>query len=188
MSDQVIMAAGCMLHLLPKLLDQFGAIDQTQIRMAFGPSGSLRKKIDDGENCSLFISAVSKHTNALLKTGKLYQSSVLGLNPTVLVCRSDLEISTETVFQFLTDPQWALGVSTTGLDPDADEVETLSKLSRTTDSNLERSIKRDGGCRRQSRSKIYPSTVIDPSSWSFWCWDLVRRELGNSETLSLDSQ
>jgi molybdate transport system substrate-binding protein len=142
MSDQVIMAAGCMLHQLPKLLDQFGAIDQTQIRMTFGPSGSLRKKIENGENCSLFISAVSKHTDALLKTGKFCQSGVLGLNPTVLVCRSDLEISTETVLQFLTDPQWALGVSTTGLDPDADEVETLSKLSKTTDSNLEHLIGR----------------------------------------------
>jgi molybdate transport system substrate-binding protein len=142
MSDQVIMAAGCMLHQLPKLLDQFGAIDQTQIRMTFGPSGSLRKKIENGENCSLFISAVSKHTDALLKTGKLCQSGVLGLNPTVLVCRSDLEISTETVLQFLTDPQWALGVSTTGLDPDADEVEILSKLSKTTDLNLERLIGR----------------------------------------------
>ncbi len=142
MSDQVIMAAGCMLHQLPKLLDQFGAIDQTQIRMTFGPSGSLRKKIENGENCSLFISAVSKHTDALLKTGKLCQSGVLGLNPTVLVCRSGLEISTETVLQFLTDPQWALGVSTTGLDPDANEVETLSKLSKTTDSNLERLIGR----------------------------------------------
>ena len=142
MSNQVIMAAGCMLHQLPKLLDQFGAIDQAHIRMFFGPSGSLHTKIDSGESCSLFISAISRHTDALVKTGKIQEASVLGLNPTVLVCHCDLEITTETVYEFLSDPKWTLAVSTTGLDPDADEIEILKKVAKTSDSGYEQLIAR----------------------------------------------
>ena len=142
MSNQVIMAAGCMLHQLPKLLDHFGAIDQARIRLLFGPSGSLRAKIDNGESCSLFISAISAHTDALVKTGKLLEASVLGLNPTVLVCHRDLEITTETILQYLSNPHWALGVSTTGLDPDAYEIEILKKVSKTSDSNYQQLIAR----------------------------------------------
>ena len=142
MSNQVIMAAGCMLHQLPKLLDQFGAIDQAHIRMLFGPSGSLHTKIDNGESCSLLISAISRHTDALVKTGKIQEAGVLGLNPTVLVCHRDLEITTETVYEFLSDPKWTLAVSTTGLDPDADEIEILKKVSKTSDSGYEQLIAR----------------------------------------------
>jgi len=142
MSNQVIMAAGCMLHQLPKLLDQFGAVDQARIRMFFGPSGSLQTKIDNGESCSLLISAISRHTDALVKTGKFLEASILGLNPTVLVCHRDLEITTETVYEFLSDPKWTLAVSTTGLDPDADEIEILKKVAKTSDSGYEQLIAR----------------------------------------------
>ena len=110
--------------------------------MLFGPSGSLRAKIDNGESCSLFISAISAHTDALVKTGKLLEASVLGLNPTVLVCHRDLEITTETVYEFLSDPKWTLAVSTTGLDPDADEIEILKKVAKTSDSGYEQLIAR----------------------------------------------
>ena len=133
MPSQVIMAAGCMLHQLPKLLDEFHDIDQTKIRMAFGPSGALRKKIDTGEYCSLFISALSKHTEALVQSEKLLESSILGRNPTVLICRRDLNIVTETALQFITNPRWALGVSTTGFDPDTDEIEILSRVAKTAE-------------------------------------------------------
>jgi hypothetical protein len=154
MSNQVIMAAGCMLHQLPKLLDHFGAIDQARIRLLFGPSGSLRAKIDNGESCSLFISAISRHTDALAKTGKLLEASVLGLNPTVLVCHRDLEITTETVHQFLSDPKWTLAVSTTGLDPDADEIAILKKSSKNFGfklSTVDRPYTLDHGWPRNSK-------------------------------------
>ena len=67
MVSSVIMAAGSMLQLLPKLLVACPKVDESKFQTVFGPSSSLRDKIENGQRCDLFISAHSTHTDALVK-------------------------------------------------------------------------------------------------------------------------
>ena len=135
MASSVIMAAGSMLQLLPRLLAACPKVDGSEFQTVFGPSSSLRDKIENGRRCDLFISANSAHTDALVEAEIFDRRAVLGLNPMVLVYRSEINLADNEIFQLLKDPCWQLGMSTIGLDPSTDEVEILSKISEATESD-----------------------------------------------------
>ena len=135
MVSSVIMAAGSMLQLLPRLLVACPKVDETNFQTVFGPSSSLRDKIENGQRFDLFISAHSTHTDALVKAEILGRAAVLGLNPTVLVYRSDIDVADTGVLKLLADPSWQLGMSTSGLNPSDTEFEILSKISEATESD-----------------------------------------------------
>ena len=129
MRRQSILAAGSMLGLLPKLLKNCFGATPSSITTTFGPSGALRSKIEAGQSCELFISATAVHTDALVEKQILQASNILGLNPTVLLHQKSLTMSEETTLHRILNPNLTLGMSTTGLDPSADEFEILHKIS-----------------------------------------------------------
>ena len=129
MVHQTILAAGSMLGLLPKLLGNYFGATPSAITTSFGPSGALRSKIEAGHACALFISATSVHTDALVEKQILKTSNILGLNSTVLLHQKSLNVSEESAVHRILDPNLALGMSTTGLDPSADDLEILRKIS-----------------------------------------------------------
>ena len=129
MRYQTILAAGSMLGLLPKLLGNYFGATPSVITISFGPSGALRSKIEAGQSCALFISATSAHTDALVEKRILKTSNILGLNPTVLLHQKSLNLSEESAVRRILDPKLTLGMSTTGLDPSADELEILRKIA-----------------------------------------------------------
>ena len=137
MVSSVIMAAGSMLQLLPKLLVACPKVDESKFQTVFGPSSSLRDKIENGQRCDLFISAHSTHTDALVKAEIFGRGAVFGLNPTVLVYRSDNDVADTGILQLLADPSWQLGMSTSGLNPSDTEFEILSKISEAIESDPE---------------------------------------------------
>ena len=136
MSRQTILAAGSMLRLLPKLLAAHFSPNQPDFACEFGPSGALRAKIESGHSCHLFISATSVHTKALVDDLILSSSDILGLNPTVLLHRSSLDVSEGSVLEWVLDEKFSLGMSTTGLDPVADEFAVLQQIADATNQDL----------------------------------------------------
>lgn len=142
MTSSVVMAAGSMLQLLPRLLIACPKVDESKFQTVFGPSSSLRDKIENGQRCELFISANSTYTDALVKAEIFSRAAVLGLNPTVLVFRSEIDLADNKILQLLTDPCWQLGMSTIGLDPSIDEFEVLSKISGATKSDPQALVSR----------------------------------------------
>ena len=137
MRRQSILAAGSMLGLLPKLLKHCFGATPSSITSTFGPSGALRLKIEAGQSCALFISATAVHTKALVEKQILQTSNLLGLNPTVLLHQTSLNVSEESALHCILDPNLTLGMSTTGLDPSADEFEILHKISSIAGVNLQ---------------------------------------------------
>lgn len=129
MSRQTILAPGSMLRILPKLLAEFFPQDLPELDLKFGPSGSLRAKIESGHSCSLFISATSLHTDALVNNQVLKSGDILGLNPTVLLHQCSLDITEDSALNWILDRRYSLGMSTTGLDPSADEYEILTNIA-----------------------------------------------------------
>lgn len=136
MSRQTILAAGSMLRLLPKLLAAHFSPNQPVFACQFGPSGSLRAKIESGHPCQLFISATSVHTKALVDNLILSSSDILGLNPAVLLHRSSLNVTESSALEWVLNEKFALGMSTTGLDPVADEFAVLQQIADATNQDL----------------------------------------------------
>ncbi|HAB68365.1 MAG TPA: hypothetical protein DCE59_03315 [Gammaproteobacteria bacterium] len=130
MSRQTIMAAGSMLHLLPQLLDHYGGSDGSGYELKFGSSGALRAKIESGHPCQLFISASSIHTQSLVENHYLKSCALLGLNRNVLVHPVRLRVTEESALGFLMDAQYQLAISTTGLNPAANELEMLERITQ----------------------------------------------------------
>ena len=73
-------------------------------RQYLDPQASLRDKIENGQRCDLFISANSAHTDALVKAEIFDRTAVLGLNPTVLVYRSEINLVNNDIFSALDQP------------------------------------------------------------------------------------
>ena len=61
----VILAPGSMTHILPSLLVEYHSLKPPSIHCEFGPSGSLRAKIEAGKHYHLFLSATTTHTQDL---------------------------------------------------------------------------------------------------------------------------
>ena len=118
-----------MFGLLPKLLENYFGATPSAITTSVGPSGALRSKIEAGHACALFISATSVHTDALVEKQILKISNILGLNATVLLHQKSLNVSEESAVHRILDTNLELEISTTGLDPSADELEILRKIS-----------------------------------------------------------
>lgn len=138
MSRQIILAAGSMLRLLPKLLDAHFSPNRPEFDCQFGPSGSLRAKIETGHSCQLFISATDTHTQALVDNSILDSSNILGLNPTVLLHRASLDIPERSALEWVLNEELMLGMSTTGLDPAEDELIVLNQIANATDTDPKR--------------------------------------------------
>ncbi len=131
MSDLRVFAPGSMTHLMPRLVQLYQRAHPVSIHTTFGPSGSLRAKIESGAQFDIFMSASTTHTEALHRSGHLNQTDLLGFNAMVLLYQADLNLTQETIVPTLIDPTISVGMSTTGLDPSRDDaIEILAKVSR----------------------------------------------------------
>ena len=130
MSRETIMSAGSMLHLLPKLLHDHLGSNGSGYELEFGPSGALRTKIESGHPCQLFISASSIHTQSLVENHYLKSCALLGLNRSVLLHPLRQQVTEESAVGFLTDSQYQLAISTTGLNPTINELEILERITQ----------------------------------------------------------
>jgi molybdate transport system substrate-binding protein len=130
MSNLRVLAPGSMTHLMPRLLDLYLQTNSASINTNYGPSGSLRAKIESGAEFDLYLSASTTHTRDLMQLGWLKQTDILGFNSMVLLYQSELKVTPSTVIQTLIDPRISVGMSTTGLDPSRDyAIEVLQKVS-----------------------------------------------------------
>lgn len=136
--DLVIFAPGSMTHLLPRLLKAYDPQQTLNIQCVFGPSGSLRAKIEGGQLFHLFLSASSTHTQALSATNHLAEEDILGYNRMVLVHQRKHQLNQSNALKALTQKSLTVGMSTTGLDPAGDYAfEILKKVSDATTISLE---------------------------------------------------
>ena len=138
MSDVRVFAAGSMTHLMPCLTSLYQQEHSVQIQTIFGPSGSLRAKIEAGQAFDLYLSASTIHTKTLKAHGFLEEINILGFNTMVLLYQADLNLQASDVISTLVSPNISVGMSTTGLDPTSDhEIEVLQKVSQHSGVPLE---------------------------------------------------
>ena len=134
-----VLAPGSMTHLMPRLVRLYQeSHPAVVVESQFGPSGSLRDKIESGTRFDLYLTASTTHTDALRANGFVEETALLGFNEMVLLYQRPLAITPDQVIAHLVDPDMSVGMSTTGLDPSGDyAIEILEKVSQVSGVSLE---------------------------------------------------
>lgn len=111
-----MLAAG---SLEPAFRDIAAAFDG-EVSFVFGPSGTLRARIEAGEPAQLFASADLGHPAALVAAGRGSRVWPFARNALCVLARPELDDDRGHVLNLLLDPDVRLGMSTPGADPSAD--------------------------------------------------------------------
>lgn len=90
------------------------------IKFLFGPSGTLRERIETGERADVFASASPTHTERLVTAGKLRSSSVFASNSLCVMARPGFVLNEQNLVDSLLAAEVVVGTSTPGADPAGD--------------------------------------------------------------------
>jgi molybdate transport system substrate-binding protein len=85
-----------------------------------GPAGLLRRRIEQGADADIYISADMANPQALAAQGKASPPVVVAHNTLCLIARRDVGLSADNVLDKLLDPSVKIGTSTPGNDPGGD--------------------------------------------------------------------
>ena len=119
-SGPIVWAAGSLAAAVTDLAGRLGSAIGVAPVPTFGPSGLLRRRIDSGEACDLFLSADFTQPLALARTGWTRAVAGFAGNALCALTRPGLAIRPETLLDALLDPALVLGTSTPGADPSGD--------------------------------------------------------------------
>jgi molybdate transport system substrate-binding protein len=112
-------AAGSLRAPLSEIAEDFTAATGIAVVTRFGPTGLLRREIEDGAAADVFASADMAHPRALAKRlGGTVRA--FAANRLCALARPRLGLSSETLLERLLDPALRVGMSTPGADPSGD--------------------------------------------------------------------
>ncbi len=115
-----LFAAGSLRAALGEVAQDFSERYAIEVVPAFGPSGLLRKRIEEGESAHLFASANLRHPRALEATGRGGPVALFARNKLCALARPGLAVESATLLEVLLDPEVRLGTSTPRADPSGD--------------------------------------------------------------------
>lgn len=120
-ADQVrLHAAGSLKAAMTEIADGFEEFSGTNVSRAFGPSGLLRQRIEDGEAAEVYAAANMRHPLALAAAGKAAPVALFARNRLCALAQPSVGIETATVLDVLLDPAIRVGTSTPKADPAGD--------------------------------------------------------------------
>ena len=132
-------AAGSLKAALGEVVVAYKNTHPTKITTKFGPSGLLRKAIEQGENPDLFASANMDHPEKLASSGWGGPVVLFARNRLCGLARSDLKVTTDTFLDTILNKDVRLGTSTPKADPSGDyawqlfaKADTIKKGSLAT--------------------------------------------------------
>lgn len=118
--SQRVYAAGSLRLAFDDIIALHAARTGVHFLPTYGPSGKLREEIEKGSLPAVFASASPKHTEILLKAGKLRESTVFTRNSLCLMAAPGIAPRPDALIDLLLDPALRLGTSTPGADPSGD--------------------------------------------------------------------
>jgi len=119
-SSPRIYAAGSLRLAFDEIIALHAARTGVRFVPTYGPSGKLREEIEQGGMPAVFASASPKHTDTLVKGGKLRESIEFTRNSLCLMAAPDVALREDALIDMLLDPSLRLGTSTPGADPSGD--------------------------------------------------------------------
>jgi len=115
-----ILAAGSLREVVAEIAAQYGKASGAEVTAAFGPSGLLRERIEQGEPVDLFASADMGHLLKLLKDGRATRVAMFTRNSLCGVAAAKVGLTTAGFLDRLLDPAVKVGTSTPQADPAGD--------------------------------------------------------------------
>jgi len=132
-------AAGSLKAALGDVAALYEKTYQTQVTTKFSPSGLLRKAIEGGENPDVFASANMAHPAKLASDGWGSPIVLFARNKLCAIAQPEVEVTTDTLLDVLTDEKIRVGTSTPKADPSGDyawklfeKADTIKEGSFTT--------------------------------------------------------
>jgi len=115
-----IFAAGSLRLAMAELIQSYTDKGGARFEPVYGPSGALRKQIENGDVPDLFASASPEHTDALYQAGIMRKAAVFAHNALCLIARPGIRVNQEKMINLILDPQVRLGTSAPKSDPAGD--------------------------------------------------------------------
>lgn len=91
-----------------------------KVGTAFGASGLMRQRIEDGETAHVFASANMAHPQTLHEAGKAGPVRMFARNRLCAIAQPEVEVTTDTLLETMLDPDVRDGTSTPKADPSGD--------------------------------------------------------------------
>jgi ABC-type molybdate transport system substrate-binding protein len=113
-------AAGSLKAALGDVAASYEKIHNIKVTTTFGPSGLLRKAIEEGETADVFASADMTHPEKLASKGWGDRVVQFTRNQLCVLAQPEIEVTTETLLSTLLNEKIRLGTSTPKADPSGD--------------------------------------------------------------------
>jgi molybdate transport system substrate-binding protein len=134
----VLYAAGSLKAALTDVAAAYEQKYRIQVNTKFGPSGLLRKAIEDGETPDLFASANMNHPGVLAEAGWGGPVVLFARNQLCALSQPEVDLTTETLLPVLLDENIRVGTSTPKADPSGDYAwELFKKADRIKQGSFE---------------------------------------------------
>mgnify|MGYP000845578380 CR=1 FL=1 len=113
-------AAGSLRAALTEVARVYGEQTGTRVATTFGPSGSLRERLQQGEAAEVFASANMEHPQRLAAQGLAGEVRRFARNQLCALAQPEVDISTDNLLERILEPAIRLGASTPKSDPAGD--------------------------------------------------------------------
>lgn len=113
-------AAGSLKAALGETAAAYEKMYTTKVTTKFGPSGLLKKAIEEGENPDIFASANMNHPESLAAKGWGGPVVLFTRNKLCALAQPDIAVTTDNLLETLLDEKVHLGTSTPKADPSGD--------------------------------------------------------------------
>lgn len=119
-ANPTIYAAGSLRAAFTALIDRHAANTGVRFTPTFGPSGSLREAIENGQTPDIFASANLEHPQTLHSKGILQEPIVFAANHLCLLAAPGIEINRSDLLGTMLNPSLRLATSIPKADPAGD--------------------------------------------------------------------
>lgn len=113
-------AAGSLKAAMTEIADAYAEETGVAVERAFGPSGLLRARLEEGEAAEVFASANMKHPTTLANAGRSGPVALFARNRLCALTQAAVDVTPETMLAALLDPDTRVGTSTPKADPAGD--------------------------------------------------------------------
>jgi molybdate transport system substrate-binding protein len=116
-NELVLYAAGSLRGALSEVVAAFTHRYDVPVRTVYGPSGTLREQLEDGEHADVFASADMGHPMRLTNANRSGPVALFARNRVCALVAPGISITTGTLLDRLLDPAVTLAASTPITDP-----------------------------------------------------------------------
>ncbi len=113
-------AAGSLKAALSEVTKSFEKAGNSPVNSEYGPSGTLRQRIDKEGQAHIFASANMEHPHSLVNNGQRGPVVLFARNNLCALAQPDLDVSSTKLLEVMLDQKVRIGISTPKADPAGD--------------------------------------------------------------------